>query len=695
MEKIYEVAFVGNSNVGKSSLINKLSNSNLKVANWPGVTVEKKEVFFKHKEKKYHLIDLPGISSFSNKKTEERITFEYLTQIRPDLIVNVVDSTNLDKNLYLTMQLLETDIPMIVVLNFKDEFDNLAFELDLFEFKNALNLPIMFVSCKYEKGITELMDLINRDIDKDTKRPSYFLINDKIKENLQKIGINLDFKTLRILEENKDEKIKDLFKEDYGKNLSEELINSKHNIIDEILAKSFKKYDKSRLDKTRKIDDVILNPFFSIPILIVIIISVFSLALRGSDPFINYIDAFFNVFLAKYAHKIFSFNEIFESFLVDGVIGGLGLLLSFSPLIFSLYFFLALLEESGYIARVSFILDKFMSSFGLSGKAVFPIIVGFGCNVPSVYLSRGLENEESRKLTAFITGFTSCGARLPIYALFSSAFLGNYAVYGILSMYIVSVLASFLIAFVLYKFNLIKSNEKSFIVDLPLYRLPTIKILLLNSWTKTAVYIKRACTTLIAVLCIFWSLSYFPNKGDVQNSYISHIGKTISPVFKPLGFGDRWETIASLPAAIIAKEGAIASLSQFLESPKQEIEEYHFIQDLSDQFTYLLEAIKTSITEGINVFNFYTWFSQDEEGIKADFGSNIIQQARSLWSGKEAPLKAISYMIFMLLTIPCIVTLNAIKNIYGLKFATSVTLSYFAISYFASLIFFQVSRLFI
>ena len=355
------------------------------------------------------------------------------------------------------------------------------------------------------------------------------------------------------------------------------------------------------------------------------------------------------------------------------------------PLIFLLNVSLIFLQSTGYISRIAFSFEKLVSIFGISGRSIFPLLLGFGCNVPTVYALKSLKSENEQKLNLFIMGFVSCGARLPVFGIFALAFFPNNVFLAIIAMYITGLVFLILVGFLLkHKFK----NQNYNIIEMPLYRFPSIKNIMKMSLHKTKSYINRI-KLIVKVVLILWVLSSFPQHGE--NSIIGKTAKVVSPIFFPLGFGDRWEVIASLPAAIIAKEGAIISIQTFLQNnSKKEIETYDALADLKKLFTTFFTDISFNLSKDL-----FSFFKISKDDVEDTYGNDIVVEIGMLWNGKTASIKAISFMIFILLTIPCVVVLNAIKTSFSLKLMLQVAVSYFLISYLSSLIFYQLSTLFI
>ncbi|TDT72369.1 ferrous iron transport protein B [Hypnocyclicus thermotrophus] len=727
-----KVAFAGNPNVGKSALINAISGAKLHVGNWPGVTIEKKEAEVIYKNEEFLFVDLPGVYSLSPYSMEEIITRDYIINENPDIVINVVDSTNLERNLYLTTLLKELGKPMILLLNFHDEFEKLNYKLDLDTFEDLIGIKSFFTSAKTKKGIDALLDYCI-DLAKTKKEQHHIKYKIKFNNFIEKKLIevedilktskdfnifskqfHLDYMTIKILEKDKHflEKIEnfdinyqkiELIRKELEKEFEEDIetifTESRYGVIKGILAKTFTTSIKNRLDTTEKIDKIILNQFFG-PISFVIIMGLlFSMTFNGSAPLIDYTDQFIADYIGKYiALFLQDTPNWLQSFIVDGIIGGLGGILVFVPLMLFLHFFITLLEESGYMSRIAFIMDRLMKNVGLNGKAFLPMMLGFGCSVPAIYSTRTLEDKNSSKLTALMIPFMSCGARLPVYALFTAAFFGKQAGFIILSIYLIGILTAIIIGSIYKAHKYFKPEEKALLIELPPYRIPSFHAVISSTFRKTGEYIKKAGTIILAMLVILWALMYFPNNGNVESSFVGKFGKTIAPVFKPTGFADRWETVAAIPPGLIAKEIVVGFLGQALQTNTGDEEkeiEYNFINDTKEQIFMLKDAIVDSAksTIIIDIKGLFTPPSKEE--LEEQGGNGIITQIQNLWTDSRAKLRAFSYMLFILLTIPCVVTLGAYKQEFGWGILKYVFLIYLIVPYLVSTLVFQIGSLII
>lgn len=728
-----KIAFAGNPNVGKSALINAIAGSKLKVGNWPGVTVEKKEAMFIHKGEEIKLVDLPGVYSLSPYTLEEKITRDFILEENPDVVVNVIDSTNLERNLYLTFLLKELEKPMIMALNFYDEFAKLKYKLNMKEFQDMIEIPAIPVSALKGTGIEELLDSIITMSKNKEKGKKYSLPFDKnilsiIHEVEYKILTNekllpatkeysKEFLAIKFLERDSHiiEKIKNkygvdathLFDEEIEKlenkydNDSETILaEGRYGTVNGILARTFTTSIKSRLDFTDKVDKILLNRVLGLPLFFLIMAGVMAFVFNGSAPFIDWVDGFFADFVGKYVGMLVEGTpDWLSSLIIDGIVGGVGGVLTFVPVMVFLYFFLAILEESGYMSRVAFLMDKIMRKLGLNGKSFVPMVVGFGCTVPAIYATRTLEDESSRKLTAAMSPFMSCGARLPVYGLLTAAFFGAKAGLVVVSIYIFGIVVAILVGLGLKNIKGFKSENKALLIELPPYRIPSLKVILNSTWLRVFDYIKRAGTVILGIMMILWALTYFPNNGDSNSSYIAKFGHTFAPIMKPTGFGDRWETVAAIPPSIAAKEVVVGFLAQALpladeEVVEEEVEETTFGEDLMEQVKGFGVAVKDSVVGMLSLDVEGLFTTPDAEEIEEE-GRGIVQATANLWPNDDlAPLRAYSFMVFILLVVPCVATLGAIKHEFGWRYLGFVVSIMLVVPYVASTLVFQIGKLF-
>ena len=676
------------------------------------------------------MVDLPGVYSLSPFSLEEKITRDFIINENPDVVINVVESTNIERNLYLTLLLQELGKPMVMALNFYDEFEKLNYTLDLKRLSSLMEMDVIKTSAIKKTGLAELLDKAISIAEKKENKKQYKISFDSfidkqyeaMKKELQEDKIfkeilnkySLDFVTIKLLEKDSDflEKMKKDYslncenyfdsyikeiEERYDEDIDTILAEKRYGKIKGIIAETLKTSLKSRLDFTEKVDKILLNRILGLPIFLMIIAGLMTIVFNGSAPFIDWIDGFVGGFIGKYAGILMEGTpDWLNSLVVDGIIGGVGGVMTFVPLMFFLYFFLSILEESGYMTRVAFLMDKIMRKLGLNGKAFVPMVLGFGCTVPAIYATRTLEDEKSRKLTAALAPFMSFGARLPVYGLFTAAFFGAKAGFVVMSLYLFGIVAAIILGVILKRFEYFKVDNKALLIELPPYRIPSFKVIMKSTLTRTGGYLKKATSIILGILILLWGLTYFPNNGDAEKSYMAGIGRVIAPVLKPTGFADRWETVAAIVPSIAAKEVVVGFMAQVLELPEDEgaEEETTFAEDLKEQISGLGSAVKDSAA-GIISFDVNSLFAApDAEEIEEE-GRGVVEATASLWKGDPlAPLRAYSFMVFILLVVPCAVTLGAIKQEFGKEYLFKLIGIMLVVPYIASTLIFQVGRLF-
>ncbi len=577
------VAVVGNPNVGKTELFNRLTGLNQHVGNWPGVTVEKKEGRYIYRGEEIHVIDLPGIYGFTVKSMDEKITKNFIVRNRPDVVVDVIDSTNLERNLYLALLLIEYGVDVILALNMWDLAKERDIEIDIKKLERLLGVPVIPTVATTGEGIEELKEAISQ-ITKGGKRGRRIRIDygEDVEKKIKHIEKILDrcgkgeypssrWVAIRILEEDEDI-LSEFRKRDCWKDIEKlldektasKIVEKRYEICSNLAAETIKE-KKEVKTLTDLLDEVFLHKVLGIPIFMAILYAMFQFTFSFSAPFSDAISLFFS-WLGDLAKANIS-NEILASFVADGVCAGLGSVLVFVPPIFSLFFVLSLLEDSGYLARVAFVMEKILSKFGLHGKSFIPLLVGFGCNVPGIMAARTIENESDRIITIMISPLISCSARLPVYVLIAGAIFHGYAAgAAIYSMYILGIVLAVLMALLLRKL-LFKGEVSPFILELPRYTKPKLTTAILHMWNRGKWFLIKAGTFIFAVVILIWFLSVFPwgatNGGKIiENSYIAMFGRVVEPVFKPLGWS--WQAGTALFFGFLAKESIVGAIGALL-----------------------------------------------------------------------------------------------------------------------------------
>jgi len=589
-----KIVLAGQPNVGKSSLINAMSNSRLKVGNFSGVTVEKTQICFEHHCHQIEMIDLPGTYSINGFSTEEKVARNYLLDKDYDVIINVVDATHLTRNLLLTLELQNLNKKMVLALNMYDEAIKEGIHIDVEQIEALTGIPTVAVSANTKEGIEELLDIVHNYYDSDTRIPSNINYSDAIEEELYHLTKFFEAKHFEYKDyTSREMAIKMLFENEkfYAKIhdkpifaqiqpillIASDKIYTYHETEDikEIQTAEFQsishgirsetvKRDDERLPKqfTKKIDNILINKYLGVPIFLFFMWGLFQLTFEiGAIP-MDYIDAGF-AWLGNAVGSTIS-HEGLRSLIVDGIIAGVGAVVLFLPNIIILYIGIALLETTGYMSRVAFLLDGFFHKFGLHGKSFIPLVTGFGCSVPAYMATRTLKNEKDRLITLFIIGFMSCGAKLPVYVLFAGAFFGKDEAGNVLFyIYIAGALLGLVMAKALRVF-VFKGEDEPFVMEMPKYRFPTMKLIYMIVSQKAWSYLKKAGTFILAASILIWFASNYPKVDSpnlavqLENSYLGQIGKASVPFFEPLGFD--WKLSVALETGLAAKEVVVATL---------------------------------------------------------------------------------------------------------------------------------------
>lgn len=586
-------ALVGNQNCGKTTLFNQLTGSNQHVGNFPGVTVDSKMGEIRG-EKGDAVVDLPGIYSIRPYTNEEIVTRKFILQEKPDGIINIVDATNIERNLYLTLQLLEMHIPMVVALNMMDEVRSNGGTIDIGKMEEALGVPVIAISAVKNEGIDDLI----RAVKETAKKRSYPKVKDfcekgpvhrcihavshQVEDHAERIGMSPRFVATKIVEGDQDiisrldlsENELDLvehsiveMERDSEMDRNAALADMRYTFIERVCEQAVIKCRESKEHRRSvRIDSVLTNKYLAIPVFLVIMLLIFWLTFGVigsalSDLMSMGIDALSGVTETALVH--YGINPVVRSLVIDGIFAGVGSVLSFLPIIVVLFFFLSILEDSGYMARIAFVMDRPLRKIGLSGKSFVSMLIGFGCSVPAVMSTRTLSSERDKKMTIMLIPFISCSAKIPIYALFTAAFFRKYQALVMMGMYVLGILVGLVCALVL-KGTLFHGKPMPFVMELPNYRFPSAKSVLLLMWDKAKDFIQKAFTVIFLATLIIWFLQTFDTRlnvvTDSADSLLAMIGKLIAPVFTPLGFND-WRVATSLISGFTAKEAVVSTLS--------------------------------------------------------------------------------------------------------------------------------------
>ena len=635
-----KIALVGQPNVGKSMLINSISNARLKVGNFSGVTVSKEQVFFDYKNFHIEIVDLPGAYSLNDYTIEEKVTKDFLNNEKYDIILNVLDSTNLQRNLLLTAELLTLDKKMIIALNMSDEAEKESILIDEIQLSKILGKPCIKTSAAKKSGITKLLDEILLKF-QSQKVPSKFFFSNVIEEEIENISRVLEenkYETtetyrqisLGLLKENKNiykqfhdepiwikiqpiltEAFEHLFIHFNSKNIKDIFNEERFAFAKGAVIETVKQKNTNTTTLTERFDAILIHKFFGLPIFLFFMWGLFQLTFTIGNIPMEIIDSFFAAIINN--TKEFLGDNEFSSIIADGAISGVGSVVLFLPNIVILFFGIALLETTGYMSRVAFLLDGFFHKFGLHGKSFIPLVTGFGCSVPAYMAARTLKNERDRLLTLFIIGFMSCGARLPIYVLFVGAFFSESNAGNILFLIYISGAIFGLIAAKVLKIVVFKSEDEPFVMEMPKYRLPSFRLIYHTVSNQAKMYLKKAGTYILAASLLIWFASNYPKHLDIEHSYnekieltmnsdekttlknelsqynlehsyLGYIGKYSEPLFQPLGFD--WKMTIALETGLAAKEIVISTLSIL----------YGLGSENDESSSSLMEKIKNNIT---------------------------------------------------------------------------------------------------
>lgn len=627
-----KIALIGNPNSGKTTLFNLLTGSRAKVGNWAGVTVEKKEGFFYYNEEKIDIVDLPGIYSLSAFSEEEVVARDYLFSDDFDVILNILDVTNLERNLYLTTQLMELGVPIVLAVNMLDSLEASGGSLDVETLEKKIDLPTVFISASKGIGIDDLTKKVyDAYLNKENFSQRTVLEFSELKDIIYTLenmlaeeGVNKPlFNAIKYLD-NDAKTVKEVDKlGDEYKNI----VAEQNKQFDIIIADNRYKYietllngiyvhtnDVSKETMSDKIDKIITHKYLGIPLFFGVMLLVFTLTFSSIGAYmqgkmVEFIDVFVPNNVTILLDNL-NVNDITRSLILDGIIPGVGMILTFLPQIILLFLFLTLLEDIGYMSRATFLMDNSLRKIGLSGKAFVPMIMGFGCSVPAIMATRTLENKRDRRMAIILTPFMSCGARLSVYVVFVNVFFESHKNLVIFSLYVIGIIVAIISGLIL-KNTVLKGEESSYIMELAPFRMPVAKNVALSLWDKVKGFVERASTLLLASSIVIWFLQSFDSSFHVvaDNSYsiFADIGRFIAPIFIPLGFGT-WEASVSLLTGLIAKEAVVSSLS--------------IIYATENPGLSLYSAISTHFT----------------------------------------PLSALSYMIFILLYTPCVVAIATTRK---------------------------------
>ncbi len=620
------VALTGNPNTGKSTIFNELTGARQKIGNWPGVTVDKKVGYARHKDRAISIVDLPGTYSINARSPEEKIVIDYLTNNKLDLVMDVVDSTNISRNLFLTVQLLEKGIPLLIDLNMTDEAERRGIRIDTRKLEDVVGMPVVQTVGRSSKSTKKLLDVFTSTV------MSNYEASPQVKAHIEKVR---EIQSSSLSESEKQEKV----------------IEARYALIDQIMEAAVDMRNVGQ-STSEKFDQFLANGVLALPIFLAILYAVFQITFTWiGQPLADALDALINEdFLewSKGALEAAGVAEWMQALITDGVIGGVGAVLTFVPLIFVLFFCLSFLDGTGYMARIAFIMDPIMRRCGLTGKGIMPLMMGFGCGVPAIMGARALDSNKDRLISILITPFLTCGAKLPIMALFAAMFFPDDAANVVFAMYILGVVMAIIVAKVLGE-TMFKEEGSTFLLELPPYRMPDMKTVLLETWDKGKGYLIKAGTIIFAASVLIWLLSNFNAGGmcEIEESFLATMGGWMSTLFVFHGFGT-WEAGAAVISGILAKEAVVSTIGVLYGAA-----------DVSTEAEEAVEAAETMMKTGM--------------------------------ATSFTALSAIAFMVFSQLYTPCVTALGTIKKeAGGWKWMGFSAVYMFVVAWFVSLLVYQI-----
>ncbi len=675
------IALVGNPNSGKTTLFNALTGSNQYVGNWPGVTVEKKEGIAKLGDQEVNIVDLPGIYALSPYSMEEIVARDYIIgqdngSVRPDAIINVVDATNIERNMFLTVQLLELEWPMVIALSFMDEALRHGDVIDDARLSKEIGIPVIPISAKTGENVEALLRAAYRQVHigctiepdalyDDVTHEIHHRIGRLISNNAYNAKIPAHWAAVKLIEgdaivldslklDDETQRSVDRLVGEYGASSGvgdsgTMIADSRYRYIEKVVSAAVKKgVGHSAQTTTDRIDKLVTHRILAVPVFLAMMLLMFAVTFGPIGSYLSDGTAFIvNNFSGWLSVTLTGLHTTpwLVSLITDGIITGVGGVLNFLPQIALLFLFLSLLEDTGYMARAAFIMDKLLRHFGLSGKAFIPMLMGFGCSIPAIMGARTMENEKDRRMTIMLIPFMSCSAKLPVYGLIAAAFYGAWAGLVVFSLYVMGMIMA-IVSGLIFKRTIFAGETAPFVMELPPYRLPTLNNTLIHVWGRVKGFLIRAGTLIFIMSIVLWFLQNFNSRlimvTDSADGILAQIGTSIAPIFRPMGFG-MWQAVVALLTGLIAKEAVVASLSMFY-------------------------------------------------GFSLTSGSVIVAAAMTGFT----PLAAFSYLVFILLYVPCVAAVSTIyREMNSLKWTAASIVWQLAAAYLVSMLVYQIVRLFV
>ena len=717
------IALAGNPNCGKSALFNAFTGIRQTTGNWPGVTVERKEGHFTLDDQTIRIIDLPGIYSFDAASLDERVTSDYLLSYDADLIINVLDASNLERNLYLTVQMLEMKAPVVVVLNMMDVARKEGLIIDTHKLSDKLGCPVIPVVAVTGEGLDNLKSAI-KSVSAGINNSGYSLAHDEVVEQAiielsSKLDTTLDprqahWQALKMLEGDRYamqqadatlypevERLRKTISERSNEDADILIADTRFSHAHTLAAQVLNEKGKAGRNLTDQIDRVVLDRRLGIPIFLVVMYLMFLFSINIGGAFIDFFDGIAGALFVDGFGKLLEQAGLPQWLVVllsDGAGGGLQIVATFIPVITGLYLFLSFVEDSGYMARAAFVMDRAMRTIGLPGKAFVPMIVGFGCNVPAIMATRTLERERERKLTMLMNPFMSCGARLPVYALFAAAFFPHNGQNLVFALYIIGILAAIGTGMIM-KRTLLPGQSTGFMMELPPYHMPSLRGVLLRTWDRVKLFLKEAGQVIVVMVMVINTLNSIGTDGSFGNantdkSILAVASKSLTPVFSPLGIQqDNWPATLGVFTGIMAKEVVVGTLDAiYTQLGRSKTGEQEAAFELWPAIVEAAETVPANLAEiggalldplGMNVGDTLSSASAaKDQGVS----SGIFGAMASRFDGK---IGAFAYLLFILLYFPCVATIGAISREAGFSWAMFVGAWTTGVAYTVSVVFYQ------
>jgi len=727
MSKKMTIAVTGNPNCGKTTLFNALTGSNQYVGNWPGVTVEQKSGQMKHKGMKIEVVDTPGIYSMTSFSIDEKVTRDYILSGKADVVVNIIDATNVERSLYLLTQLLEMRVPVVVALNMMDAAKRKKIKIEIEHFATHLDCHVVPIVASANKGLDELKEVIAEQLEKRKISTTKVVYDEVVEAQIGEIlpliepyaeeqSVDARWLAVKILEDDEfayqvipdslDEKIK-VFVEKIEKHTGEDadlvIADGKYGFINGIAEDVVNRSDQIGRSVTEAIDKVVLHRVIGIPLFLVVMYLVFWASLNLAGPFIDFFDGFAGTIFVD------GFGTLLENIgapvwlnvlLAGGLGGGIQTVATFIPPIFFTFLCLSILEDSGYMSRAAFVMDRLMKVIGLPGKSFVPMLVGFGCTVPAIMATRTLESRKDRFLTIMMAPFMSCGARLPVYVLFGAAFFPNNAGKMVFSLYLIGLLLAIFTGFIMKK-TLVKGDVSTFVMELPSYHIPTVRGIFFHTWQRLKVFIQKAGKAIMIIVVVLSFLNSIGTDGsfgneDSESSILSSIGKTITPVFTPMGIKkENWPATVGLFTGIFAKEAVVGTLNSLYEKSQDgedEADGFDFWAGIEDAFVALGDGLG-----GIFVA------MGDPLGF-GDVGQDQTETAQALEIHREtfgdmlkkfgSTSAAYAYLLFILIYVPCVAAVGAIYRETNLGWTVLVSSYLTILAWCVATVYYQFANFF-